>query len=120
MKNISELTDAEANQLLHESRLVGKCWHTWKPAIDPSNPSLLGVRGCECGEYTCYSEVKDGGPDYAQSWDAIIPVIQALDDSSIIKELNKMWSHCSFYGMFNGTKPRHPLNSLLQLVRDGK
>jgi len=94
--NTRKLSDADLNQKIHE--LLGKCWHTgsWKrKRLSPDTARLhifsvddpKGDESCvhydcdKCGENfsDLDTSITKTHPNYANSYDAIIPVVQGMD-----------------------------------------
>jgi len=69
--DIKSLTNVEANQLLHESNFVEKCWHNFSTHMQT---------GCvKCGDKLIMDVFAPINPDYCNSYDALMPVLKSLD-----------------------------------------
>lgn len=91
MKPITELTDYESNQRL--TYLRGGCWHS-PIRISPLYEYPVLYQCEECGLQGVAMLERYNKP-YATSYDAIIPVIQGMDDSQQ-GELDEVFTrlHC--------------------------
>ena len=124
---IAALTDQEANQRLHESKLVGKCWHNLDIEFDFEDDTGYVRQGyrCLCGvtEHMVNDDDSLDNPDYAQSWNAVIPVFQSLEGEQVAM-IRDGSDQCNpdrvIYECFRIKKPRYLVNVLLQLCEEAK
>lgn len=67
---------------------IDDCCHDWKPAIDPDDPTLLGVKGCKlCGEYTTNPNPRNGPLDFCSDLNLTRKILEKLwSESDSVKE----------------------------------
>ena len=120
-KEIADLTDSEANQRLHESKLVNLCWHKGNGYF--VCPKCNEEYTPSCGLDLDGHLMPEDNIDYSNDWNAIIPVVRdlnELDGQEIIEFKLKLEDIIGPFEMYYLLEhQRDIVNALLALCEDG-